>query len=211
MKVLSIVRFMRRVTLFMPPLWKRGARRDFNGVQFLKNSPVPTLAKGGKSSACELLQVFFIFLFIVMMATSITYAGQKKPVKPAQKDKCPVCGMFVYKYPDFVAEIIFRDSSYAVFDGAKDMFKYYFNLSKYNPQKTLRDIDSLYVTDYYDLVLTDARQAFYVIGSDVYGPMGKELIPFVHRPDAQEFMRDHRGNAILQFREITPKTIEGLD
>jgi nitrous oxide reductase accessory protein NosL len=165
----------------------------------------------GNTSMEKRVKLWISVFLMVCLLTVPAVAGQKKPVKPLQKDKCPVCGMFVAKYPDFVAEIIYRDGSYAVFDGAKDMFKYYFNLAQYNPQKTLREIDSVYVTDYYDLVLTDARQAFYVIGSDVYGPMGKELIPFVHRQDAQEFMRDHRGNAILQFQEITQKTLEGLD
>jgi len=154
---------------------------------------------------------WIIPLVMICVISGPAAAGQKKPVKPAQKDKCPVCGMFVYKYPDFVAEIIFQDGSYAVFDGVKDMFKYYFNLKKYNQKKTLDNIDSLYVTDYYDLSLIDARRAFYVRGSDVYGPMGKELIPFVNHPDAQEFMRDHRGSAILKFQDITPKTIKGLD
>jgi copper chaperone NosL len=165
----------------------------------------------GNTSREMRMKIWLIALIMFFIITTPALAGQKKPVKPAQKDKCPVCGMFVAKYPDYVAEIIFLDGSYAVFDGAKDMFKYYFNLAKYNPQKKHRDIDSLYVTDYYDLVLIDSRQAFFVIGSDAYGPMGKELIPFVHHPDAQEFMRDHRGNAILQFQEITSKTIEGLD
>jgi len=157
------------------------------------------------------VKLWMITLLMLFLITVPALAGQKKPVKFAQKDKCPVCGMFVYKYPDFVAEIIFRDGSYSVFDGAKDMFKYYFNIAKYNPQKTHKDIDSLYVTDYYDLSLIDARQAFYVTGSDVYGPMGKEIIPFVNRTDAQEFMRDHRGNGILQFQTITPETIKDLD
>lgn len=152
-----------------------------------------------------------IALVIICIIAVPASAGQKKPMKLAQKDRCPVCGMFVYKYPDFIAEIIFRDGSYAVFDGVKDMFKYYFNLKKYNTKHTTENIDSLYVTDYYDLSLIDARQAFYVRGSDVYGPMGKELIPFMNRRDAQEFMRDHRGNAIVKFQDITPKMIEGLD
>jgi len=41
----------------------------------------------------------------------------------------------------------------------------------------VEDIDSIYVTDYYNLTLIDGYQAFYVVGSNVYGPMGKELIP----------------------------------
>jgi len=63
------------------------------------------------------------------------HGGERKPVKPTQKDKCPVLWMFVAKYPDFLSEIIFKDGSYAVFDGTKDMFKYYLNIKKYNASK----------------------------------------------------------------------------
>jgi len=132
-------------------------------------------------------------------------------IKPSAKDKCPVCGMFVAKYPDFVAEIVFKDGSYAVFDGAKDMFKYYVDLKRYNPAKTQSDIRSIHVTDYYELQPTDAARAFYVIGSDVYGPMGRELIPFVIEGDAMEFMKDHAGKQVLRFGDITADVIKGLE
>jgi nitrous oxide reductase accessory protein NosL len=138
-------------------------------------------------------------------------SGGRKTIKPTQKDKCPVCGMFVAKYPDFLAEIIFKDGSYAVFDGTKDMFKYYFNLKKYNPKKRLEDIDSIYVTDYYNLALIDGYRAYYVIGSDVYGPMGKELIPLEKEADAKEFMKDHKGESILGFKDVTLEMIRLLD
>jgi nitrous oxide reductase accessory protein NosL len=132
-------------------------------------------------------------------------------VKPAPKDKCPVCGMFVAKYPDFVAGIVFKDGSYAVFDGAKDLFKYYLELGRYNPSKKPSDIRSIYVTDYYELQPTDAARAFFVVGSNVYGPMGRELIPFVTEGDALEFMKDHAGKQVLRFGDITPDIIKGLD
>jgi len=159
-----------------------------------------------------LTRLVFVFL-LTLTLTLITdsYGGERKPIKPSQKDKCPVCGMFVAKYPDFLAEILFKDGSYAVFDGTKDMFKYYFNLKKYNPQKRLEDIDSIYVTDYYNLTLMDGYQTFYVTGSDVYGPMGKELIPLEKEADAKEFMKDHKGQSILRFKDITYEVIKGLD
>jgi nitrous oxide reductase accessory protein NosL len=142
---------------------------------------------------------------------SLSHGGERKPVKPTPKDKCPVCGMFVAKYPDFLAEILFKDGSYAVFDGTKDMFKYYLNLKKYNASKGLEDIDSIYVTDYYNLALINGYQAFYVMGSDIYGPMGRELIPLEKEAEAKEFMKDHKGQSILRFREITREMIKGLD
>jgi copper chaperone NosL len=142
---------------------------------------------------------------------TLAHGGELKPVKPSQKDKCPVCGMFVAKYPDFLAQVIFKDSSYALFDGAKDMFKYLLNLKKYNANKSTAEIDSIYVTEYYHLTLIDGHQAYYVIGSDVYGPMGRELIPVEKETDAREFLKDHKGKSILRFKEITLEAIKGLD
>jgi nitrous oxide reductase accessory protein NosL len=153
----------------------------------------------------------FALALSLALTLSLSWSGERKPIKPSPKDKCPVCGMFVAKYPDFLAEILFKDGSYAVFDGTKDMFKYYFNLKKYNPKKRVEDIDSVYVTDYYNLALIDGYQAFYVTGSDVYGPMGKELIPLEKEDGAKEFMKDHKGQSILKFKDITYEIIKGLD
>lgn len=150
-------------------------------------------------------------LLIIMLFIPFAFAGERKPTKPGPKDKCPVCGMFVAKYPEWVAEIVFRDGSYAVFDGTKDMFKYYFDMGKYNPAKKQSDIDSIYVTDYYTLTFIDGHKAYYVIGSDVYGPMGKELIPFEKEADAKEFMKDHKGKKILLFKNITTEVLKTLD
>ena len=119
--------------------------------------------------------------------------------------------MFVAKYPDFVTRIIFTDGTYAVFDGAKDMFKYYFNLKKYNAAKELTDIASISVTDYYEMSSIDGREAWFVVGSDVYGPMGRELMPFAGEADAQGFLKDHSGKKILRFEEVTPDVIKELD
>jgi nitrous oxide reductase accessory protein NosL len=150
-------------------------------------------------------------ILIVLIAVSLAWAAERKPVKPSPKDKCPVCGMFVAKYPDFVAQVIFQDGSYAVFDGAKDLFKYYLNLKKYAPAKRVEDIASIYVTDYYSLELIDGPQAWYVVGSDVYGPMGKELIPFLKESDARGFMKDHKGKSLLRFKDVSVELIGGLD
>ena len=49
------------------------------------------------------------------------------------------------------------------------------------------------------------------MGSDVYGPMGHELIPFFTKEDAAEFKKDHKGTRILVFEQITPAVIRKLD
>jgi copper chaperone NosL len=139
------------------------------------------------------------------------WAGDSVAVKPGPKDKCPVCGMFVAKYPDWVAAVVLRNGSTIFFDGVKDMMKYYFNMAKYAPGRTTADIQAVHVTDYYRLVLIDGRNAFYVAGSDVYGPMGKELIPFETEAGAKEFMKDHQGKAALTFEQIDLPLVKTLD
>ena len=72
-------------------------------------------------------------------------------------------------------------------------------------------IEKMEVTDFYTLKAIEAKKAFYVIGSDVYGPMGNELIPFLTKDAALNFMSDHRGDKIIPFDDITPKLVMGLD
>ena len=146
---------------------------------------------------------------LVVFAVSPAVA-ERKPVAPTENDKCPVCGMFVAGYPEMLAEIIFKDGTYAVFDGPKDMFRYYLNMKKYNPSKNINDIDSIYVNEYYNLTFIDGRKAYYVVGSDVYGPMGMELIPFLKEADASAFKKDHKGK-ILRFGDVTEAVVKTLE
>lgn len=145
-----------------------------------------------------------LFVVLILFAfTNLSFAAEVKPVTAKQNDKCPVCGMFVAKYTHWLAEVVFKDGTYAVFDGPKDMFKYYLNLPKYASSKKSADIAGIFVTEYYSTKLLDARKLFFVIGSDVYGPMGDELIPLSSEADAREFMKDHKGTRIVKFQEVT--------
>lgn len=131
--------------------------------------------------------------------------------KPGAKDLCPVCGMLVSKYPNWVAVVRYRDGHAHFFDGAKDMFKYLQEYAKYAPGHRKEDIAGMHVTEFYGLSKVDARKAYYVIGSDVFGPMGHEFVPLETRSDAEEFLKDHKGKQILIFEQISPEIIEMVD
>lgn len=143
-------------------------------------------------------------LLLFFLLAPLASAAEKRPLPVTERDKCPVCGMFVARYPDWTAQVIFKDGTHDVFDGPKDMFRYYFDLKKYNPSKRQSDIAAIYVTEYYSTKLMDARDLFFVLGSDVYGPMGVELIPVATMENAKEFLRDHKGKRILKFDEVKP-------
>ena len=131
--------------------------------------------------------------------------------QPGPRDLCPVCGMLVAKYPAWVAVARYRDGHAHFFDGAKDLFKYLFDLPRYAPGHRREDLAGLWVTEFYGLTRIDAKKAWYVVGSDVLGPMGHEFVPLASHAEAAEFLRDHQGRHMLRFMEITAERAEKLD
>ena len=151
---------------------------------------------------------FIIWLYLV--CATAAYAVDTAPVA-GEKDKCPVCGMFVAPYPGWTGVIVLKDLSALFFDGPKDLFTFYNNVGKYSPGRSRSDISAVWVKDYYALTAIDGMKAFYVIGSDVLGPMGKELVPFMKEPDAAIFLQDHKGSKTLRFGDITPQVMKSLE
>ena len=188
---------------------------------FIKSDPV-TLPYVGRAAArafgpkariarpTAVKIMFSLALLILLFSMDMSYADEPT-ITIKKTDRCPVCGMFVYKYPKWVAQIMFKDGSYYFYDGAKDMFKHIFDTAKYTPGQAKENIKDIYVTDYYEVELVDAKSAFFVIGSDVLGPMGHELLPFKDQESAQEFLEDHKGKSIIRFQDVTPAVIELLD
>ena len=154
-------------------------------------------------------RLFWAVALALSLFAAESRADQK--IEITKQDRCPVCGMFVYKYPKWVAQIYFNDGSAYFYDGAKDMFKHIFNTVQYTPGKSADMMTEILVTDYYEVELIDAKSAYYVIGSDVLGPMGHELLPFKDQESAWEFLEDHKGKSILRYQEVTPEVIESLD
>ena len=143
-----------------------------------------------------------IFIVVVLLSTPITAAG-KEPAKPGKRDRCPVCGMFVAPYPDWIASLSFSDDSVLYFDGAKDLLRYYFSLPSKEDSRTRADISDIYVTDYYSGQTVSAKHVFFISGSDIYGPMGAELIPVTGESAAASFFLDHKGQKMLRFEQLS--------
>jgi nitrous oxide reductase accessory protein NosL len=146
------------------------------------------------------------FLLTLLFSMSVISAPLEK-IEP--KARCPVCGMFVAKYSSWITQVHHEDGDIQVFDGVKDMMAYYFTPDQFS-KHSKKSIGDIWVKDYYMLSWIDAQKAFYVIGSDVYGPMGHEFIPFSTEEAAESFKKDHRGKQILSFAEITEVLVESL-
>jgi copper chaperone NosL len=165
------------------------------------------------------LRLFLVALlsaWVGLAAAQVPQSFAKPPLqsavpKPGPKDLCPVCGMLVAKYPHWVATIVYKDGHAHHFDGAKDMFKFWFDPAKYVAGHSREQMARITVTDYYNLQPVDARAALYVIGSDVLGPMGHELVPLATLADAQDFMKEHQGKRVFSFNEVSPALLIQLD
>ncbi|MCK6551872.1 nitrous oxide reductase accessory protein NosL [Myxococcota bacterium] len=127
------------------------------------------------------------------------------------RDRCPVCGMIVFDFPEWAAAVVFRDGATLHFDGVKDLFDFLGDVPRYAKGRTRADVRTIAVTDYYDQTRIDAKAALFVLGTDIRGPMGHELVPVATRAAAEELMKDHEGKRILTFDEVTPAVLALLD
>lgn len=148
-----------------------------------------------------------LFLVLSLWAPTLLLAEPAEKISP--KERCPVCGMFVAKYPNWLTQIIFADGALRAFDGMKDLMSYYFHPQEYGAP-SFSDIREIWVRDYYTLAWTDARNAYFVTGSDVYGPMGHEFVPFASEKAATAFMNDHHGKQVLPFAAITDAMVQSM-
>ena len=137
-----------------------------------------------------------ILLFGCEKKTEIT-PKEKETKTVKEEHRCANCGMYTHLHPNWEQKIISADKGTMWFDGARCMFKILLDSTSAPKQ-----IEEIQVKDYYSLQYIDGMKAFYVIGSDVLGPMGNELIPFRTKSAAEEFLKDHKGEKIVLFDEV---------
>ncbi len=165
----------------------------------------------------KILALGVTLLFLAAGASALDLSRKKKSaerklyIPVTKKDRCPVCGMFVHPYQKWITQIQFKDGSHHSFDGMKCLSRYYFNPAKFDVAPKKREVERVLVREYYTLKFISHEKAYYVIGSDVHGPMGHELIPFDDEKSAEIFLIDHNGLKILRFNQIDAELLDKLD
>lgn len=124
--------------------------------------------------------------------------------------RCPVCGMFPARSPDWAAQVIFANGDAQFFDSPLSLFMYLADVPRYSPGRSAREIVARYVTDVSSKTWTDASSAFYVHGSTARGPMRAGNLPaFASQAAARQFAAQ-RGGTVLAFGAIDPALVEQL-
>lgn len=119
-------------------------------------------------------------------------------------DECHLCGMVISEQPGPKGELYERGASAPrKFCSTRDLFAYLLD-----PERSHR-IETVYVHDMAvtpwdhpdDETFIDAREAWFVAGSDRPGSMGATLGSFSRRDHAQAFV-DTYGGRLYRFEEI---------
>jgi len=127
------------------------------------------------------------------------------PVHFESGDECHVCGMAITRFPGPKGEAITaREEKVNKFCSTRDMFSW-----ALQPENAKRD-HTLYVHDMAqtdwehpdDTALIDAREAFFVVGSERTGAMGPTLASFASEESANDFA-DEFGGEVVQFNDVT--------
>lgn len=124
-----------------------------------------------------------------------------KIVEPADNiDLCPVCDMYPARFPKNKCQLQTADGEVVHFCSTQCLFEYLKNSQQYG--KPDLKTKFIWVVDYDNGNWIYAPNAFYVVNSDVAGPMGKEAYPFVNIQNAKKFSSMHPGKVLL-FKEVT--------
>lgn len=180
-----------------------------------------------KKRAGSHLTLFFWVILVLLLAAGIGCAAAEKmtteqasaaaagqvagqtPMEIPADVSCGKCGMFPAKYPRWQSQIVFKDGSMTPFDGCKCMFNFLLSMEKFDKIHSAEDVQVVWVKDFDGGAWINAVDAHYVVGSNMMGPMGKELIPFADSEAAMKFHQEH-GGAMMQYAEITPEVLKGL-
>ncbi len=124
--------------------------------------------------------------------------------------RCPVCGMYPYRTPQWTAQIVFNDQTASSFDSPLDLFRFLNNIALFDKQHKAADIGAIYVADYATKAWTDAKKAFFVLGSQARGPMNEPNLPAFATRETADAHAKAQGGKVLAFGEVTREVVKSL-
>ncbi len=155
-------------------------------------------------------KTLFIFTFsIISILFFIKCNGNSKKTKENTADtKCQHCGMFSEKYPKWHVKMEMEDKTTKWTCSPRCMLLIVQNHKK--GTKKIIQPKEIWVKDYYTLKEIDAKKAFFVSKSDVFGAMGADFVPFSSEKSAQDFAKEHKSSQenIFTFDQITLEIIK---
>lgn len=146
----------------------------------------------------------FVVLFSACVVLLLSACNSQDAHASAQAAaRCANCGMRVPPDSAWRAGLTSRGGEALSFDAPKCMFRVLHGERGQGAREP-------WIIEYDSREQRPARSVVYVIGSDVEGPMGRDVIPIANRERAERFLRDHHGTRILTFDEVTTQVVDSL-
>lgn len=139
--------------------------------------------------------------FLVQASALLLACARGGDARAQSGARCAHCGMRVDPGSSWRAGASAADGTALVFDTPKCMVRIV---------RSGRGARDPWVIEYYSAERRPAEGLFYVLGSDVLGPMGRDLVPIEGRDRAARFLADHHGQRVLAWSEIDAASIEAL-
>lgn len=153
------------------------------------------------------------WLIAALAATTLTACSgddpqalaKPDPVHFESGDECHVCGMVITNFQGPKGQLFTeREQHTRKFCSTKDMFAWFLQPENVNRDHTLyvHNMAQTHWDHPEDTHLIDARQAWYVVGSNRTGAMGPTLASFETETEATDFAAEYSGQ-VLAFADIT--------
>ncbi len=126
--------------------------------------------------------------------------------------RCPVCGMYPARAPDWAAQLIFSNGDAQFFDSPLSLFMYLGDVARYSPGRSADDVAAQFVTDASgpSRRWIDAKSAFYVVDSSARGPMRAGNLPAFATQQAARQFAEQRGGDAKAFADIDTALVQRL-
>jgi copper chaperone NosL len=128
-------------------------------------------------------------------------------------EECHLCGMIITKFPGPKGQLYQRGNANNLkFCSTRDMFAYFLDPEhQHNIQQAF--VHNMAVNTWEqpdDKTYIDAREAWYVIGSNKRGAMGPTLASFADQKSANSFA-DKQGGKLYQFDDLNLDLISSME
>jgi len=121
-----------------------------------------------------------------------------------QRERCTQCGMPIDETSRWNAGLTNAQGAAQRFDTPKCLFRFL-------ASDDGRGASLPWFTEYYSQTHRPATSLRFVIGSDLIGPMGADLIPIEGDEAARRFGADHAGDDVLTFEQVDAARLQSLD
>lgn len=139
--------------------------------------------------------------FVLGLSSSLAFVTVSALPGCKRAERCKHCGMKIDPTSAWRTELVGDDGKAITFDTPRCA------LTSWRSGATAAK--SVRVREYYDQKERDGNDVRFIVGGDVLGPMGPDLVP-VDPPRASKFIQDHAADRALRLDEITTPVLAGI-